>query len=98
MPSLRNYMISDPCLQRIQEEFRGLRWMPLQPKHLDYANAQFLLIGEASGELGRAVEPTAKDQKHEKETPQEEVEKLEDEDSHRADALKGKPANCYTSE
>ena len=63
--------------------------MPLQPKHLNYANAQFLLIGEGSGELGRAVEATAKDQKHEKETPQEEMEKLEHEDEHRAEGLKG---------
>ncbi|KAI9722861.1 MAG: hypothetical protein M1828_004427 [Chrysothrix sp. TS-e1954] len=74
--------------KEIQEEFRGLRWMPLQPKHLDYPNAQFLLIGEASGELGKAVEPSTKDEKHDKETPLEEMEKLEDEDSHRADALK----------
>ncbi|KAK2075113.1 hypothetical protein P8C59_009266 [Phyllachora maydis] len=29
---------------KIMEEFRSLRWLPTQPKHLDYAYAQFLLI------------------------------------------------------
>lgn len=71
------------------EEFGSLGWMPLQPKHLTYANAQFLLIGEAANELGKAVEATARDQKHEKETPQEEMEKLENEDEHRKETLKG---------
>ena len=28
------------------EEFGGRGWMPVQPKHLDYVNAAFLLIGE----------------------------------------------------
>lgn len=74
----------------IQKEFHGLRWMALQPKHLDYPNAQFLLIGEGLGELGRAVEPQGKDeQKEEKETPEEEMEKLEEEDEERIKNMQG---------
>lgn len=75
--------------KEILEEFRGLRWMGLQPKHLQYPNAQFLLIGEHAGDFGRATEQTASDEKHDKETPVEELEKLEDEDQFRAEALKG---------
>ena len=78
----------------MMKEFHGLRWLPTQPKHLDYVNTSFLLIGERAGELGNAVEPSAKDQKHDKETPQEEMEKLEHEDEVRANALKGK-CNAY---
>ena len=63
--------------------------MPLKPEHLNYPNCQFLFIGEGSGELGKAVEATAKDQKHNKETPREEIEKLEHEDEHRTEAMKG---------
>ena len=63
--------------------------MGTQPKHLDYVNAQFLLIGESGGELGKAVEQQDKDAKEDKETPAEELEKLEHEDEIRADHLKG---------
>ena len=63
--------------------------MPLQPKHLDYENAQFLVIGEGSGELSKATEPQDEDEKHEKDTPLEELEKLEHEDEIRAEHLKG---------
>ena len=75
--------------KEIQEEFHGLRWMALQPKHLDYPNAQFLLIGEGRDELGKAAEQTEKDKKHEKESPEEEVQWLENEDSHRTGQLDG---------
>ena len=75
--------------EEIQKEFHGLRWMAAEPKHLDYANSQILLIGEGRDELGKAAEPTARDQKHEKETPEEEVLKLKDEDSHRTGQLNG---------
>jgi hypothetical protein len=74
---------------RIVEEFRGLRWMPLQPKHLDYPNAQLLIIGESRG-LDHATEALDRDQKHGKETPLEEMEKLEGEDEIRVKHLKGK--------
>lgn len=79
------------------DEFGSLGWMPLQPKHLNYSNTQFLLIGEGSGELGKAVEPTAKDQKHHKGTPQDEIETLEHEDEHRRDALSGRCSEGYRS-
>lgn len=71
------------------DEFRGLRWMPLQPKHIDYTNAQLLIIGE-SHRLDQATEALDRDQKHGKETPLEEMEKLEDEDQIRVQHLKGK--------
>ena len=80
--------LTDQC--RIMEEFRNLRWMPLQPKHLDYENAQFLLIGEGYGDFGKALEPAEEEQGDEKETPREELEKLEDEDGNRIQHLKGK--------
>ena len=71
------------------DEFRGRGWMPAQPKHIDYANAQMLLIGE-NFDSSNNLEPTAKDAKDDsKETPQEELEKLEGEDEHRVENLKG---------
>jgi hypothetical protein len=47
---------------------------------------QILLIGER---LEQGVEPTTKDQKHDKETPKEELEKLEHEDELRVEHLHG---------
>lgn len=61
--------------------------MGTQPKHLDYPNTQFLLIGESSG-IQKATEPQ-KDQKEGQEKPIEELEKLEDEDTHRVEGLQG---------
>lgn len=76
--------------EEILEEFRNLRWMPLQPKHLDYAHTQFLLIGSGHGELGHAVDVSAKDEKNDQKiTPLEEMETLEAEDEHRVQGLKG---------
>ncbi|KAI9884928.1 MAG: hypothetical protein M1823_003275 [Watsoniomyces obsoletus] len=75
--------------QDIMDEFRNRGWMPLQAKVLDYEHAQILLIGEDSGELHKAVEPSEKDKKHDKETPLEEMEKLEHEDDIRIQHLKG---------
>jgi hypothetical protein len=74
---------------RIMNEFRGLRWMPLQPQYLDYPNAQFLIIGESRG-LDHATEALDRDQRHDRETPLEEMEKLEGEDEIRVKHLKGK--------
>ena len=71
------------------DEFRNLRWMPAQPKHLDFPNAQLLIIGESSG-LDKATEAMPKDTKKDKETPLEEMEKLEGEDAIRVKDLKGK--------
>ncbi|AEO65542.1 uncharacterized protein THITE_2047521 [Thermothielavioides terrestris NRRL 8126] len=64
------------------EEFRSLRWVPTQPKHLDYANTQFLLVGESSG-VEKALAQQREDQKEGKAEPAEEMEKLEDEDTRR---------------
>ena len=71
------------------DEFRGLRWMPATPKFLDYANTQFLLIGEGQGDVSKALEPSSKDEKHGKEKPEEEMEKLENEDELRVTHLNG---------
>lgn len=75
----------------LQNEFRGLRWMGLQARHLDYANAQFLLIGEGRDELRKAGEGEEGDQEkaEQKETAADELELLEDEDSHRTGQLRG---------
>ncbi len=73
---------------RIIEEFRSLRWLPTRPEHLNYANAQFILIGESSG-LEKAVEPQEEDQKDGKEEPQEVLDHLEEEDLKRMRHLPG---------
>lgn len=76
---------------RIMEEFSGRGWGALQPKHLEYANAQFILIGQAQGEFGSALDANEKDSKDDsKETPLEEMEKLEGEDEHRMEGLSGR--------
>lgn len=75
--------------KEIIEEFGGRGWMPIEPKHLDYANSAFLLIGE-NFDSSNNLEPAAKDEKNdEKETPQEELEKLEQEDEQRVQNLRG---------
>ena len=64
--------------------------MPLQPKLLDYENTQFLIIGHKEGALEKAAKPQdGEDQKPEKETPLEEIEKLEHEDELRVSHLEG---------
>ncbi|KAI1394403.1 uncharacterized protein F4822DRAFT_388101 [Hypoxylon trugodes] len=73
--------------QEVLDDFRSLRWIGTQPKHLDYANTQFLLVGESSG-IKKATEPQ-KNQKEGQENPIEELEKLEDEDTHRMEGLQG---------
>ena len=75
--------------QEILDEFRGRGWMPVHPKHLNYANAQMPLIGE-NFDASANLDPTPKDEKDDtKETPQEEIEKLESEDELRVENLKG---------
>ncbi|KAI1443616.1 hypothetical protein F5Y02DRAFT_428573 [Annulohypoxylon stygium] len=73
--------------KEVQDEFRALRWSATQPKHLDFVNTQFLLVGESSG-IKKATEPQ-NDQKEGQEKPIEELEKLEDEDTHRMKDLRG---------
>ncbi|KAL5435908.1 hypothetical protein PMIN06_004690 [Paraphaeosphaeria minitans] len=74
------------------EEFRGLAWSEVKPKYLDYPNTQILLIGEHTD---KAVQATTKDQKHGKDTPKEELEKLEHEDELRVEHLHGMSASFY---
>lgn len=66
--------------------------MPLEPKLLNYENTQFLIIGHKDHALEKAAKPQdGEEQKAEKETPLEEISKLEDEDEIRVENLKGKP-------
>ncbi|CAN8099879.1 unnamed protein product [Discula destructiva] len=72
--------------KEILDEFRSLRWMGTQPKHL-VPNAQFLLVGQSSG-LDKAMQSESKDEKDkDTEQPIEELEKLEDEDADRMEHL-----------
>ncbi|KIX00833.1 uncharacterized protein Z518_09898 [Rhinocladiella mackenziei CBS 650.93] len=75
--------------QEILDDFRGLRWKPLEPKYLDYVNTQFLLIGKS---FDHATEEWPRDERENNETPQEEMEKLEGEDEIRVEHLKGDDA------
>lgn len=77
--------------QEIKDEFRSLRWTPTNPKHLDYINTQFLLIGESSG-IEQATKPQKDDQEDNKTEPLKELEKLEEEDTQRMENLKGDDA------
>ncbi|TKA77769.1 hypothetical protein B0A55_04686 [Friedmanniomyces simplex] len=71
--------------KEILDEFGSLGWLPARPEHLNYANAQVLLIGEDFNGDG-----TQKDEKDKsKETPVEELEQLEHEDELRIEHLKG---------
>ena len=74
---------------RIFDEFRGLRWMPLQPKHLNFENAQFIIIGSGGEGLDKATRPQAEDEEEKKDTPLQEMEKLESEDEIRVKHLAG---------
>ena len=69
----------------------------MQPKHLDYSSAQCLIIGEGIGELGKATEQQPGDEKHDKDTPLEEMEKLEHENEIRVEHLKGSYQHLLTS-
>ncbi|KAI0474435.1 hypothetical protein F4859DRAFT_522059 [Xylaria cf. heliscus] len=71
----------------IRDEFRARRWAPSLPHHLNHVNTQFLLVGESSG-IAKATEPQKEDEKEGKEKPEEELEKLEDEDTHRMETLR----------
>ncbi|KAJ8113362.1 hypothetical protein OPT61_g4502 [Boeremia exigua] len=72
--------------KEIIEEFRGLAWAEVKPKYLDHEYCQILLIGE---NIEKAIEPTKKNEKHNKETPKEEIEQLEHEDELRVQHLNG---------
>ncbi|RFU78996.1 hypothetical protein TARUN_3227 [Trichoderma arundinaceum] len=74
--------------KKIHEEFRELRWIPSKPHHLDYNNAQLLLIGESSG-IKKALALQEDDEKAHKEEPLEVMEDLEEEDLKRMRHLPG---------
>lgn len=65
-----------------------MRWLPSKPEHLDYTNAQILLIGESSG-LEEALQPLEDDEKDGKKNPKEALENLEEEDLERMRHLPG---------
>ncbi|MCJ1471679.1 hypothetical protein MMC13_000319 [Lambiella insularis] len=75
--------------QDLLDEFRSLRWMPLQPKFLNYENCQVLLIGSGTEDLSKATDQQEGDEKANKDTALEEIEKLEHEDEVRVEHLKG---------
>lgn len=90
--------------QEILDEFRNLRWKPLEPKHLDFVNTQFLIIGES---YESAIEQRSKDEREDSVPPEEEIEKLEGEDEIRIKHLKGEvwryesfldPANLHSGD
>ena len=74
--------------EEIVREFRERRWMPLQPKLLDYVNTQFLLIGESKGVDGAVGEGDGKEGGEG--GVKEEMERLEGEDEVRVRGLSGK--------
>ncbi|KAI7318916.1 hypothetical protein KC315_g9901 [Hortaea werneckii] len=72
----------------ILDEFGSRGWLPTKPQHLDYANACTLLIGESSALDALEAKPQDA-QSENKETPAEEIEKLEHEDEIRIEHMKG---------
>ncbi|PGH23811.1 hypothetical protein AJ80_02059 [Polytolypa hystricis UAMH7299] len=75
--------------QGVLDQFHDLRWVPMQPQFIDYPNAQFLLIGEAQGDLGKGGITEEKDKEAGKAEPSEELETLEHENEVRAYPLRG---------
>ncbi|KAJ5668149.1 uncharacterized protein N7477_006719 [Penicillium maclennaniae] len=72
----------------VLEKFRDLRWIPLEPELIEYSNAQFLMIGEAQGSLGKATTAEGNKEAHEHE-PGQELKSMEQENEHRVEALQG---------
>ena len=90
-PGTANASIDNPAQypEKIQAKFRDLRWSALEPEMLDYQHTQVLVIGEGMGVFGRAMEELSKDHKNEsKDTPEDELDHLEEEDHDRVDHLK----------
>ncbi|KAJ5115031.1 hypothetical protein NUU61_000790 [Penicillium alfredii] len=74
--------------ESVREKFGDLRWVPLEPEFLEYPNAQFLMIGEAQNELGKAATAEGAKEPNEQE-PGEELERMEQENEQRVEALRG---------
>lgn len=81
----------------VREKFGDYRWIPLEPELMDYPNAQFLMIGEAQQELGKAAVAEPGDKRPEEIQPGEEVEKLEEENEERVEHLRGKCIENYAT-
>lgn len=64
---------------------------------LDYVSAQILLIGHAGDGIEEATVEQPEDAKQEKDTPMEEMEKLEHEDEVRIEHLKGSDLSSLSS-
>ena len=77
----------------VQQKFGDYRWVPLEPEFIDYPNAQFLMIGEATDELGTAATAEPDKKEAHEEQPGEELEKLEHENEERIESLKGQSSN-----
>ncbi|KAL4740062.1 hypothetical protein BDV11DRAFT_104225 [Aspergillus similis] len=75
----------------ILEKFGDLRWIPARPELLDYSNAQFLMVGSAAGDLGKAATAEG-DKRPEEEQPEEELSKMEEENEERVESLGGEHA------
>lgn len=73
----------------VKEKFADLRWVPLEPEFINYPNAQFLMIGEAQDELGKAAIAEAGGKEPHQEQPGEELEKFESENEERIESLQG---------
>lgn len=78
--------------ESILEEFGDLRWIPARPELLDYPNAQFLMVGSAAGDLGKAATAEEGDKRPEEEQPEEELSKMEEENEERVESLGGEHA------
>ncbi|EAA63595.1 hypothetical protein AN3024.2 [Aspergillus nidulans FGSC A4] len=78
--------------ESILEEFGELRWIPARPELLDYPNAQFLMVGSAAGDLGKAATAEEGDKRPEEEQPEEELSKMEEENEERVESLGGEHA------
>ncbi|KAL5337323.1 hypothetical protein BJX70DRAFT_248843 [Aspergillus crustosus] len=75
--------------ESILQKFKDLRWIPTEPELLDYPNAQFLMVGSAVGDLGKAATAESGDKRPEEQQPEEELTKMEDENEARIEALGG---------
>ncbi|GAQ04549.1 hypothetical protein ALT_1870 [Aspergillus lentulus] len=75
--------------ESVRQKFGDYRWVPLEPEFIDYPNAQFLMIGEATDELGKAATAEPDKKAAHEEQPGEELEKLEQENEERIESLKG---------
>ncbi|KAB5559946.1 hypothetical protein GE09DRAFT_1115049 [Coniochaeta sp. 2T2.1] len=71
--------------EEVKKDFRGLRWAPTKPSHLDVEGAQVLLVGESSG-IEKATEAPESEEKG-GEDPKEELEELAEEDEKRMESL-----------